>query len=155
MLIEIKGPFLGKSSTCEPILRSLPQWFGLEEANLQYLQDIEVMATFLAITDGETIGFLTLKHHNQYSEEILIMGVKPSIQRNGTGKALVSAAENYLAQRGVEYLHVKTLSDKHPDLNYAGTRDFYLAMGFRSLVKLDNLWNIENPALIMIKYLQK
>jgi GNAT superfamily N-acetyltransferase len=155
MLIEIKGPFLSKSSACDPILRSLPQWFGREEANRRYLQDIEVMPTFIAIAEGELVGFLTLKHHNQYSEEILIMGVKSIFHRNGTGKALISAAEDYLLQRGVEYLHVKTLSDKHPDLNYASTRAFYSASGFRPLVELNNLWDEYNPALIMIKSLQK
>jgi GNAT superfamily N-acetyltransferase len=153
MQVIVEGPFLGRSRVCEPILRALPQWFGLEEATNQYLKDIEVYPTFLAQAGDDVRGFLTLVEHNAYSAEIHVMGVHPEAQHRGVGGALVQAAECYLRQRGAEYLQVKTLSPRHPDKNYARTRKFYLAMGFRPLEEFPELWGPENPCLQMVKSL--
>jgi GNAT superfamily N-acetyltransferase len=151
MEVIVEGPVLGKSFVCEPILCSLPQWFGIEEANAQYIRDIEVLPTFIALVDDDAIGFLTLKQHNEYSAEIHVMGVTPRLHRKGVGRALLTRAEEYLQGQGVEYLQVKTLSDTHPDANYARTRAFYMAMGFRPLEEFKTLWNEENPCLLMVK----
>lgn len=154
MIIEIDGPFLGKAAICEPILRSLPQWFGIETSNRQYIQDINSMPTFIALINGEASGFLTLKRHNKYSEEIDIIAVKPNMHRKGIGSAMLSKAEEYLNQNGVEYLQVKTLSSKHPDANYASTRAFYLAAGFRPLEEFSNIWGEQSPTLLLVKRLK-
>jgi len=151
--INVEGPFLATSSICEPVLRSLPQWFGIEAANVQYLQDIEELPTFLAQGDGGVTGFLTIREHNEYAAEIHIVGVRPEAHRQGIGRALLAEAERYLAQRGIEYLQVKTLSPAHPDQGYARTRAFYRAMGFRPLEEFPELWGPENPCLLMVKYL--
>jgi ribosomal protein S18 acetylase RimI-like enzyme len=147
----VKGPFLGRSSVCEPILRSLPQWFGIQEATAQYIRDAEQHPTLLAQEKDGVVGFLTLVEHSAYSAEIHAVAVRPEMHRRGVGRALVEAAEHYLQQRGVEYLQVKTLSAEHPDENYAQTRQFYLAMGFRPLQEFPDLWGSENPCLQMIK----
>ena len=149
----IQGPMLGQSAVCEPILRSLPQWFGIEEANAQYLKDIEELPTFLASVDEQAVGFLTLRQHNEYAAEIHIVGVNPGAHRQGIGRALQSEAEAHLRQRQVEFLQVKTLSPAHPDENYARTRAFYQAMGFRPLEEFPDLWGPQNPCLMMIKSL--
>ncbi len=153
MNIKITGPFPGKSQICEPILRALPQWFGIEDATRQYVRDTEQLPTFLAYVDEEAIGFLTLKHHSGQSAEIQVMGVLPEYHRSGVGKKLVSRTEEHLHQLGVEYLQVKTLSSRHPDKSYAGTRAFYLSMGFVSLEEFPDLWGDENPCLQMVKRL--
>jgi ribosomal protein S18 acetylase RimI-like enzyme len=149
----LEGPFLGRSSCCEPILRALPQWFGIEEATEQYVKEIEAHPTLLARAGEDVVGFLTLVDHNAYSAEIQVMGVLPEAQRKGVGAALMRAAEDHLRQRGFEYLQVKTLSPRHPDKNYARTRAFYLAMGFRPLEERPELWGIQNPCLQMVKAL--
>lgn len=151
--ITVQGPFLGKSRACEPIVRSLPQWFGIETANVQYLNDIEALPTFLAQAEGHVIGFLSLREHNVYSAEIHIVGVRAEKHRRGIGRALLAEAEKYLGQRGIEYLQVKTLSPSHPDEGYARTRAFYQAMGFRPLEEFYELWGPENPCLMMVKHL--
>lgn len=153
MQTRIEGPLLGKASVCEPILRSLPEWFRIKEANLRYLSDIERLPTFIAMIEGEPIGFLTLKQHNQYTEEILIMGVIPDLHRKGIGNALLFRAEEYLRQKKVEYLQVKTLSSSNPDTNYANTRALYFSLGFRPLEEFKDLWDEQNPALLMVKKL--
>ena len=151
MRIILTDPSLGKAIDCKPILYALPEWFGLEEARQQYLQDIEKLPTFLAVGDGKTVGFLTLKHHTEYAAEILVMGVKREVHRKGIGRALVERAETYLREQGTIYLQVKTLSATHPDEYYGRTRQFYQAMGFKPLEEFPTLWGAENPCLQMVK----
>jgi ribosomal protein S18 acetylase RimI-like enzyme len=155
MDITLQGPLLGQASVCEPILRALPEWFGIEEATRQYIQDVEAMPTFLAVANGQVIGFLTFRQHSQCAAEVHVMGVHPRAHRQGVGCALMQAAEAYLWSLGIEYLQVKTLSPAHPDKNYAKTRAFYRAMGFRSLEEFPDLWGERNPCLQMIKGLSR
>jgi GNAT superfamily N-acetyltransferase len=153
--VVVAGPLLGQAEVCEPILRALPEWFGIEEANVQYVRDIEALPTFLASVDGKVVGFLTLKRHNAFSAEIHVMGVHPGHHHQGVGRALICEAEVCLRRQRVEYLQVKTLSGSHPDAGYARTRAFYLAVGFRPLQEFPVLWGEENPCLQMIKGLGK
>lgn len=153
--VVVMGPLLGQAEVCEPILRALPEWFGIEEANAQYVRDIEALPTFLASVDGKVVGFLTLKRHNAFSAEIHVMGVHPAHHHQGVGRALICEVEAYLRRQGVEYLQVKTLSGSHPDAGYAQTRAFYLAVGFRPLQEFPVLWGEETPCLQMVKGLGK
>lgn len=152
-LIEIEEPTSGKSDVCEPILRSLPDWFGVESAIVQYVKDIDAMPTLIAGTEGEAVGFLTIKKHNEHSAEIHVMAVRPGMRRNGVGRQLIRSAEAKLRGEGVEYLQVKTLAPSMPDEGYSETRAFYAAMGFRPLEELADLWDKENPCLLMVKKL--
>lgn len=149
----ITGPHFGSSTLCTPILRSLPEWFGIEESILQYLSNIEHLPTFLAKTSEDVIGFLSIKQHNPYSAEILVMGIRPKVQRHGFGRKLLDAAQDWLRQQGIEYLQVKTLGPSNDDSYYAKTRDFYEAMGFRPLEELLQIWDAHNPCLILVKRL--
>ena len=153
MSVIIEGPRLNQSAVCEPILRSLPDWFGIEEANQHYLQEIEKLPTFLAMRKNVPVGFVSLKQHFPESAEIYVMGVKPNSHRQGIGKMMLLAVEDYLCKQGVEYLQVKTLSDAHPDPNYARTRKYYLSMGFCPLEEIPLLWDEANPCLILVKRL--
>jgi GNAT superfamily N-acetyltransferase len=153
MIHKIDGPFLGQAEVCEPILRSLPDWFGIESALVQYVSDIEKLPTFLARDSEGVLGFLTIKQHNPFSAEVHVMGVLPKSHHRGVGRALMHAAQDWLRQQDVEYLQVKTLGTSHPEVHYAGTRAFYLAMGFRPLEELSQIWDENNPCLIMVKRL--
>jgi GNAT superfamily N-acetyltransferase len=133
MEIVVHGPFLEQAPVCEPILRALPQWFGIEEATAQYVRDTNRLPTLIAALDGDLVGFLTLNQHSDHAAEIHVMAVRPEMHRRGVGRALLAEAEVYLRQHGVEYVQVKTLSPAHPDPGYALTRRFYRAMGFRPL----------------------
>ncbi len=154
MDIVVKGPFLEQSSACEPILRALPQWFGIEEATAHYVRQTDRLPTLRATLDGEVAGFLTFNRHGAHAAEIDVMAVRPEWHRRGVGRALLAEAEAYLRQRGVEYLQIKTLSPAHPDENYARTRQFYRAMGFRPLEEFPELWGPANPCLQMVKCLR-
>jgi hypothetical protein len=54
---------------------------------------------------------------------------------------------------GCKYVIVKTLSDTDPYEPYARTRAFYRSVGFTPLLTLTEMWDEENPCLIMIKTL--
>lgn len=150
--IEVKRSMLGQASLCEPILRALPEWFGIEAATAQYIRDIEKLPTLVALSEARVVGFLSLKQHNEYSAEIYVMAVHPKFHHLGVGRVLVDSAEAELRQQAVEYLQVKTLGTTHPDRNYAKTRAFYLSIGFKPLEEFTELWK-GNPCLQMVKRL--
>jgi ribosomal protein S18 acetylase RimI-like enzyme len=150
---RIEGPLLGQSPACAPILRLLPEWFGIEEALLQYEREIESLPTFLAKAGEEVLGFLTVKGHFPQTAEVLVMGVVPAAHGKGIGRALMAAAQAHLRAQGVEYLQVKTLGPSNPDPGYAKTRLFYEALGFRPLEEFKQIWDENNPCLILVKRL--
>ncbi len=39
----LECPFLGRGKTCETIIRSLPDWFGIEEAIQNYADEINLL----------------------------------------------------------------------------------------------------------------
>ncbi|MBN2004412.1 MAG: GNAT family N-acetyltransferase [Anaerolineae bacterium] len=152
-MIHIKGPALGQSAVCGPILRALPEWFGIEEATVQYIHDVDELPTFVAWIDGRAVGFMSVKQHFPQSAELYVLGVLPDMHRHGVGRALLDAVEAHLQEQGVEFLQVKTLSPAHPDKGYAQTRAFYEAVGFKPLEEFPTLWGEANPCLLMIKAL--
>ena len=151
--IEIRAARPGEAAVCEEILRSLPGWFGIEEAIVSYRADIESMETLVATAAGVVAGFLTLKTHNPHSAEIQVMAVRSERHRAGIGRALVARVEAALRERGSDYLQVKTLGPSHPNEDYARTRFFYEGMGFLP-VEENQLWGESNPCLIMVKHLR-
>jgi ribosomal protein S18 acetylase RimI-like enzyme len=153
MAFEIEGPLHKQSSVCVPILRALPDWFGIEKAILEYEQAIGQLPTFLAKSGGSVMGFLSLKQHNSFSAEIYVMAVHPEAQHGGMGRALAEAAEAHSRELGVEYMQVKTLGPSRPDEGYTRTRAFYAALGYRPLEEFPQIWGEQNPCLIMVKKL--
>lgn len=143
----------GEADECEQILRSLPKWFGIEEAIIGYRRDIEAMDTYVTETSGKVVGFLTLNQHNEFSAEIHVMAVRGEHHGHGLGRALVEHAEQVLRSRSVEYLEVKTVGPSLPNEHYERTRGFYSALDFRPLEE-NRLWGEANPCLIMVKRLR-
>lgn len=152
-MITINHPKKGLAAICEPILRSVPEWFGIEEANQHYLNYVDEHPTFVAMKDDVACGFLAIEQHFPQSAEIYVMIVHRDYHRQGIGRKLVHAAEAHLRANGTQFLQVKTLSDKHPDTGYAQTRAFYLGVGFVPLEEFPELWGKDNPALLLIKTL--
>lgn len=142
-----------KSEVCNTILRSLPHWFGIEQAIVDYVDDVSSMPTFVANNGDEIIGFLSLKIHNEFSAEIHIMGILESFHRKGIGRLLVREAESFLKKRGYKFFSVKTLSPTRECNEYEKTRKFYLSVGFYPLEEFKTLWGEDNPCLMLIKSL--
>jgi ribosomal protein S18 acetylase RimI-like enzyme len=147
----IEGPLLGQGRICEPILRALPQWFGIEESLVQYVRDIEALPTFIARIGDVAAGFISIRQHFSESAEMHVLGVRPEFHRRGIGRALVEHVERWLIEQNIEYLQVKTLGPSRPCIEYDLTRKFYQAMGFRPLEEFKTLWSERNPCLVMVK----
>jgi GNAT superfamily N-acetyltransferase len=136
----------------EEILRSLPEWFGVESALLDYVEQARVLPTYAARHDGHTIGICIVKLHTQHAAEISLLAVDPAWHRRGVGRALMDAVERDLTLTGVEFVQVKTLGPSYASRDYEGTRLFYEAIGYRHLEEIHGLWP-DNPCLILIKRL--
>jgi GNAT superfamily N-acetyltransferase len=141
-----------ESAKCERIMRALPEWFGIEESLVAYVRDAERMDTWLALSDNEEAGFLTLRIHNSSTAEIQVMAVLPQRHGRGIGRALVEHAEATLRSRNIAYLQVKTLGPSRPNEHYERTRGFYERMGFAPLEE-NRLWGETNPCLFLVKHL--
>ncbi|HML45571.1 MAG TPA: GNAT family N-acetyltransferase [Clostridia bacterium] len=137
-----------KETTCRRILSALPDWFGVPEALEAYAVQCRALPFFAQDAEGETAGFCAVTRHNEATAEIVVMGILPAYHRQGIGRLLVQAAEDWAKAQGLSLLLVKTLDGSDP--YYARTRAFYRAMGFLPLESLP-LWDERNPCLLMVK----
>jgi ribosomal protein S18 acetylase RimI-like enzyme len=142
----------GEDVVCEEILRTLPEWFGIEEALVRYVRDVREMETYVMEVAGRVTGFIALRSHNHFSAEIQVVAVRREHHGQGFGRALVEHVEGLLRARSVEFLQVKTLGPSRPNEHYDRTRRFYERLGFRPLEE-NNLWGPVNPCLIMVRRL--
>ncbi len=140
-----------KSRICNEILRSLPNWFGIESAIVDYVNDVKNMDTWIAEIDGAVVGFISINKHNPHTAEIHVMGIKVEHHHKHIGSQLVKVAEDSLAKEGFSFLSVKTLSESREDENYAKTRKFYLKNGFLPVEEFKTLWGEDNPCLFLVK----
>jgi len=145
----------GDAAGCEAVLRSLPDWFGLEEAIVEYREEAERRPTWVARAPGadEVVGFVTLLRHFPASGEILCLALRREWHGRGIGRALVEQVESEIAADGATYLQVKTLGPSRECEPYARTRRFYEACGFCPLQETTAFWGEENPTLLMVKRL--
>lgn len=136
----------------ERLLRALPSWFGIPEANAEYVESATHLPGLVA-RSGDPVGVLLSRRHFPGSAEIHLMAVDPQWHRRGIGKALVATLETQLINDGCRLLQVKTLGMSRPDVGYAATRAFYLSCGFEPLEETHDL-RPGNPCLIMVKPLR-
>jgi GNAT superfamily N-acetyltransferase len=142
----------GEGAECEKVMRSLPGWFGIEEAILDYARSTESMETYVAESGGAVVGFVTLNQRSSATAEIHVMALRPEFHGQGVGRRLVEHVERVLADRPIEFLEVKTVGPSLPNAEYERTRGFYEHVGFRPLEEND-LWGEDSPCLIMVKHL--
>ncbi len=136
----------------ERLLRSLPDWFGIEESIVQYVRDAVDIPTHLAIDPHslEVLGALLLCRHFPGCAEIHLLAVGPLHHRRGIGSALIRHAEQRARDAGVRILEVKTQGPSLPDPNYAETLQFYRAVGFEPVEEIHGIWG-DVPCLLLVK----
>lgn len=143
-----------KSIFTKEVLEKLPQWFGNKQALDDYIEKVAEYPYWAAINkENRCIGFFSVKIHYGHTGDIFVCGVLPEYHSNGIGKALYKIAEAYLTENGCKYIIVKTLSETVNYEPYARTRSFYKSVGFKPLITLTEMWDEENPCLIMLKAL--
>ncbi len=69
----------------------------------------------------------------------------------GLGRTLYSRDEQFFLEKGCKYAMVETLSERVDYAPYEKTRLFYGSAGFEPLITLTEMWDENNPCLIMIK----
>ena len=136
---------------CSTINRSLPDWFGIEEGLVEADGYLREHSGLVAEEDGHILGYLTYDVLFPESAEISWMAIARAHHRRGVGRALITALERTLRSQGVAHLSVKTRADTHPSPEYAITRAFYAALGFRPLMVFPELWDPSNPCVLMMK----
>jgi len=145
---ELEAPDV---SACERLLAGLPEWFGIEETNREYIGGLRSRPSVVAEGSGRIAGFLSIERHTPHSAEVHVMAVDREFHGEGVGTALLAWAERWCQREGIRWLHVKTRGPSTPDPGYDKTRRFYLARGFEPLFETLDLWGPEDAALILIK----
>src|SRR6476660_9370902 len=113
-MATIVGPHIERQNECEAILRSLPEWFGIEESMMNYVRDSARMPTFAVEDSAGMQGFITLREHFADAWEIHCIAVQADARNKGLGSLLLANAERWLADRRVRFLQVKTIAATHP-----------------------------------------
>ena len=126
----IVGPLLENEKGCEAILRSLPEWFGIEESLTMYARDSKRLPSFGLELDTKLQGFITLLEHFSQAWEVHCIAVSADVRGEGVGTKLLDHAESWLADKGVKFLQIKTIASTSPDPHYAATREFYFNRGY-------------------------
>ena len=142
-----------RSVIAREVLLDLPEWFGIPEYTENYIRECAEMPLWVCEISGEIAGFIAIKETSPYALEVHVMGVKKAHHRLGIGKALFEAMRQFAKAQGYEFLHVKTVDAGHYQ-EYDDTRMFYESLGFRKLEVLPELWDPENPCLLMVMYIQ-
>jgi len=132
------------------ILASVPEWFGIPEANASYVEDAGRLPSYLAVDGDEVIGVALLAEHFPESRELHLIAVRRDRHRQGIGRLLLGAVEQDLRSHGVRLLEVHTVGPSSESEEYGRTREFYLASGFVAMNELQRIdWN--GPTLILVK----
>ena len=150
---EVNDP-TQKAKICEAILRALPQWFGVEQAIIDYCGKVQAMPVCAVFCGEEPAAFVALKEHNAHTAEIMVMGVLAEYHRHGMGRRLIDWCEDYCRRTDKKYLTVKTLDSSRASKSYERTRLFYLGLGFTPLEVFPMFWDKDNPCLFLVKHIE-
>lgn len=130
-------------SAVDRILRSLPDWLGIEEAINNYVESASKLDSFLAVMDGEAVGVALIERHFPESAELNLIAVQADKQGRGIGGRLLESITEVLTTDGCQLLQVHTVGPSSEDNAYAQTRRFYLQNGFLPLQEPNRLgWPI-------------
>jgi GNAT superfamily N-acetyltransferase len=132
------------------ILATIPEWFGIPEANKSYVEDADRLPSYLAVDGDDVVGVALLNEHFPASRELHLIAVRRDRHRQGAGRAMLAAIESDLREAGVRILEVHTVGPSSDSAEYARTREFYLAAGFVAMNELQRIdW--DGPTLILVK----
>ncbi|HET9023807.1 MAG TPA: GNAT family N-acetyltransferase [Burkholderiaceae bacterium] len=152
-LVELRGPRTRAGAQCERVLRSLPDWFEVDAAIVQYGIDSTRYPTFAVWNGKAMIGFGTVRRHYGSTWELHCLAIHADWLRRGVGTRLVRRLEGWVRRQGGRFLQVKTVGPSHPSREYRSTRAFYSRLGYEPLEEFHGIWGPRCPCLQLIKYL--
>ena len=141
------------SRVCRAITETLPEWFGIPEANARYEAGCLERTSFVAREDGQDVGLIVLEFPFPSNCNIYWMGVRRDFHGKNIGMQLFQKSEEYCRKQGCTSMTVETLSQKEKDENYFKTYRFYEKAGFKPLFEL-NTYGPEFAMVYMGKFLK-
>ncbi|MCK4654168.1 MAG: GNAT family N-acetyltransferase, partial [Candidatus Cloacimonetes bacterium] len=63
-----------RSRICKKIILSLPGWFGLEEANKDYIEKVADTTFYATYMSDKVVGFFSIISHFPQTSEIYVCG---------------------------------------------------------------------------------
>jgi GNAT superfamily N-acetyltransferase len=147
--IQLIEPLIAEK-ICREITSTLPEWFGIPEANKRYAQGMLERTSFAASINGDDVGLLTLEFPFSNNANVYWMAVKKDHHGKKIGASLIDAAEIYCRNHGYTSLTVETLSPKENDKKYLKTYHFYEEIGFKPIFEMHTY----GPDHLMV-YMQK
>ena len=105
--------------------------------------------TWVAEAGDDTIGFLIACRESEDIAHIVTIDVVASSRRQGVGRALMNAAEEWAAAERVKFLYLETAED-----NVLAQR-FYKARGYSEVDKIDGYYSNGAAAWVMAKTLNE
>lgn len=138
---------------CVDIADELEEYFT-DDAIETMREDLEEHEFFL-VYDEKVSGFISLNIKNDRCAEVSWLSVRKDMRGHGLGRRLMKRSFEFLSDKGVEVLEVKTLSDEVEYEPYEHTRNFYEKMEFIHLETIDPYpgWEEGNPCAIYVKVL--
>ena len=122
---------------CREITLSLPEYFGIQEANDRYAEGVRNRPTFGAMLSNICVGLISCEIPFPNNAIIYWMAVRKEYHCQGIGQALLKYAEAYCVKKKCTSMTVETLSPAEKDPNYRKTYDFYEKNGFVPLFELN------------------
>lgn len=135
---------------CRLITATLPEWFGIPDANLRYAHGMLSRISFAASIDDNYIGLITIEFPSPTNATIYWMAVSKAFQNKSVGKKLLRKAEQYCYEQGYSSLTVETLSPKQNIVPTLKLYYFYERCGFKPLFEMHTY----GPGNLMV-YMQK
>lgn len=139
---------------CREIARSLPEYFGIPEANERYANGVKKFSTFGAKLNTICVGLISCEIPFPNNVNIYWMAVKKEYRGQGIGSALLRFAEVYSLKQQCKSITVETLSPAEKDSGYIKTYTFYLRNGFEPLFEL-NTYGPDFKMIYLYKQLEK
>ncbi len=122
---------------CRELTDSLPEYFGIHEANERYAKGVRELPTFGAKLNGVDVGLISLEIPFPNNANIYWMAVRKEYHGQGIGCSLLKYAEDYCLKKQCISMTVETLSPTNNDSNYIKTYNFYQRNGFKPLFELN------------------
>jgi len=139
---------------CRELTDSLPEYFGIQEANERYAKGVRKLSTFGAKFNGIYVGLISCEIPFPNNANIYWMAVRKEYHGQGIGQAILKYAEAYCSKKQCASITVETLSPTEKDPNYIKTYAFYKQNGFEPLFEL-NTYGPDFKMVYLYKKLEK
>ena len=153
MIIKFEEDYSKHYDIASDILRTLPEWFGIESSIVDYCNASRNLPMVVIYSNHKPIGFCTIKIEHAVNCNLNVLGILPEFHGLGYGTKLIEFIETYCKSKGIHFMSVLTLSSKSTNEPYKRTREFYTKCGFKEFMDLDELWDDNNPCILMLKKL--